>query len=219
MSCVPSIGPTLANSPFCFHCRRSFLFLWNSCRYCCANEFVTGTICRGVVASSDQSPTDIFSFVAHFLLPLALIISVIAATFAWMRHFTTIACTALALLGLQVSSFISGRTSLVPTPTCIRSPSLAKSSGACFPLPPSRLQAVTAPKSSQPVNLRDTSNSNGKSVHPIFNFSINETISKFERLDDAIMGGISTSSLRNVPNRPYAMFSGVCRLDGGSVST
>jgi len=37
----------------------------------------------------------------------------------------------------------------------------------------------------------------------------------FERIDDAIMGGISTSSLRDVPGKTYASWSGVCRIDGG----
>jgi len=49
----------------------------------------------------------------------------------------------------------------------------------------------------------------------------NETATKkiavesFERIDDAIMGGISTSSLRDVPGETYASWSGVCRTDGG----
>jgi hypothetical protein len=29
------------------------------------------------------------------------------------------------------------------------------------------------------------------------------------------MGGISTSTLRNVPNAPYAVWSGICRTEGG----
>ena len=52
---------------------------------------------------------------------------------------------------------------------------------------------------------------------PIFDFSDssrNET-DRFERLDDAIMGGISTSQLRQVPGEGFARWSGVCRLDGG----
>jgi Complex I intermediate-associated protein 30 (CIA30) len=55
---------------------------------------------------------------------------------------------------------------------------------------------------------------------PIFDFtdsSRNET-ERFERLDDAIMGGISTSSLRQVSGEDFARWSGVCRLDGGYVS-
>jgi hypothetical protein len=50
---------------------------------------------------------------------------------------------------------------------------------------------------------------------PIFDFSLNNTVESFERIDDAIMGGISTSALRDVPGEPYASWSGVCRIDGG----
>jgi len=42
-----------------------------------------------------------------------------------------------------------------------------------------------------------------------------KAIDQFERIDDAIMGGISTSTLRLVPDKQYASFSGVCREDGG----
>ena len=56
---------------------------------------------------------------------------------------------------------------------------------------------------------------------PVFDFSLSNPIikeksaSSFERIDDAIMGGISQSSLRDIPNQPYASWSGVCRTDGG----
>lgn len=56
---------------------------------------------------------------------------------------------------------------------------------------------------------------------PIFDFTLTDpstkqkSASSFERIDDAIMGGISLSSLRDVPNQPYASWSGVCRTDGG----
>lgn len=50
---------------------------------------------------------------------------------------------------------------------------------------------------------------------PIFDFSREGTVESFERIDDAIMGGISTSTLREVPGEPYASWSGVCRIDGG----
>jgi hypothetical protein len=45
---------------------------------------------------------------------------------------------------------------------------------------------------------------------PIFDFSREGTVENFERIDDAIMGGISTSALRNLPGEPYAGWSGVC---------
>lgn len=52
---------------------------------------------------------------------------------------------------------------------------------------------------------------------PIFDFSNDkeDAASSFERIDDAIMGGISTSSLKQIPGEPFARWSGVCRTDGG----
>ncbi|KAL9183350.1 hypothetical protein ACHAXT_005137 [Thalassiosira profunda] len=56
---------------------------------------------------------------------------------------------------------------------------------------------------------------------PMFDFSQPTSEAKaqsalsFERIDDAIMGGISLSTLRDVPTQPYASWSGVCRTDGG----
>lgn len=52
---------------------------------------------------------------------------------------------------------------------------------------------------------------------PIFDFSIPTTVDKIERIDDAIMGGISTSSVQCLHNQPYARWTGVCRTDGGYV--
>lgn len=54
---------------------------------------------------------------------------------------------------------------------------------------------------------------------PVFDFSKPETVDMIGRLDDAIMGGISTSSV--VPsndtesNNNFAKWLGVCRTDGG----
>lgn len=56
---------------------------------------------------------------------------------------------------------------------------------------------------------------------PVFDFTLDDITTKqqsaasFERIDDAIMGGISLSSLRDVPDKDYASWSGVCRTDGG----
>lgn len=55
---------------------------------------------------------------------------------------------------------------------------------------------------------------------PIFDFSDPQTVESFDRIDDAIMGGISTSSIRYIPNTnddklSYASWSGICRVDGG----
>lgn len=49
----------------------------------------------------------------------------------------------------------------------------------------------------------------------LFDFSTGGGVASFERIDDAIMGGISTSSLKDVEGEDYASWSGVCRLDGG----
>ena len=56
---------------------------------------------------------------------------------------------------------------------------------------------------------------------PVFDFTLNDIEAKqksaasFERIDDAIMGGISLSALRDVPDKDYASWSGICRTDGG----
>jgi Complex I intermediate-associated protein 30 (CIA30) len=53
-------------------------------------------------------------------------------------------------------------------------------------------------------------------LQPVFDFSDstrNET-DRFERIDDVIMGGISSSTLRQM-EEPFARWSGVCREDGG----
>ena len=53
------------------------------------------------------------------------------------------------------------------------------------------------------------------SYNAVFDFGKSETVQSFDRIDDAIMGGISTSALRDVADRDYASWSGVCRTDGG----
>jgi len=73
-------------------------------------------------------------------------------------------------------------------------------------------------------------NSNDKYEHeyePVFDFANPEeqAVSKFDRIDDAIMGGISTSQIRqsssannnneNDEECCFASWSGVCRTDGG----
>lgn len=84
--------------------------------------------------------------------------------------------------------------------------------------------AFTTPisRTIQPANLHIRHRAPLHSTYsPIFDFTLTNTTTKqksassFERIDDAIMGGISTSSLRDVPNKPYASWSGICRTDGG----
>lgn len=57
---------------------------------------------------------------------------------------------------------------------------------------------------------------------PVFDFTGEKSlddkiksVASFERIDDAIMGGISLSALKDVEGQPYASWSGVCRTDGG----
>ena len=57
---------------------------------------------------------------------------------------------------------------------------------------------------------------------PVFDFTGStskddkeKSVASFERIDDAIMGGISLSALKDVPGEDYASWSGVCRTDGG----
>jgi len=59
-----------------------------------------------------------------------------------------------------------------------------------------------------------------KTVVPLFDFTRDAAgdggaVRSFERIDDAIMGGISTSSVRAVPGKGYASWAGICRTDGG----
>jgi hypothetical protein len=49
----------------------------------------------------------------------------------------------------------------------------------------------------------------------VFDFSEAAAVQNFERLNDVIMGGISTSQLMDVSGEPYAKWSGVCRTEGG----
>lgn len=52
---------------------------------------------------------------------------------------------------------------------------------------------------------------------PIFDFAApdQKAVEKFERIDDAIMGGISLSSMKQSTDEDFARWSGICRLDGG----
>lgn len=56
-----------------------------------------------------------------------------------------------------------------------------------------------------------SSSSSTSAFQPVFEFSTADAVDKFERIDDAIMGGISTSQLVGVKEKPYAKwFGGVC---------
>ena len=90
----------------------------------------------------------------------------------------------------------------------------------------SSIQSYTSHKAIQQFNKVATPRNTAalhasKTYTPIFDFTLADSAIKdksaasFERIDDAIMGGISQSSLRDIPNQPYASWSGVCRTDGG----
>eukprot|EP00527_Entomoneis_sp_CCMP2396_P004995 CAMPEP_0198145054 /NCGR_PEP_ID=MMETSP1443-20131203/20733_1 /TAXON_ID=186043 /ORGANISM="Entomoneis sp., Strain CCMP2396" /LENGTH=392 /DNA_ID=CAMNT_0043808573 /DNA_START=42 /DNA_END=1216 /DNA_ORIENTATION=+ len=72
--------------------------------------------------------------------------------------------------------------------------------------------------------LLPTSNDSGRdnsistattTFSPLFNFEIAETAAKFGRIDDVIMGGVSSSTFADAPDTEYAKWSGICRTDGG----
>lgn len=69
-------------------------------------------------------------------------------------------------------------------------------------------------------NPSSSSSSTTMTYSPIFDFAAPDqmAVNKFERIDDAIMGGISLSSLKQLsPEEDFARWSGICRLDGGYV--
>ena len=66
-----------------------------------------------------------------------------------------------------------------------------------------KLAASTAPLAEADSNLQT-----------VFDFATGNATMSFERIDDAIMGGISLSALKNT-SEDYASWSGICRTDGG----
>lgn len=100
---------------------------------------------------------------------------------------------------------------LPPAARAFSVPSRASAPRTAAPSSPSRPAGAGAGATA----LRATS------YRPVFDFALTDPAAKaksaasFERIDDAIMGGISTSSFRDVPDAPYARWSGVCRTDGG----
>lgn len=68
----------------------------------------------------------------------------------------------------------------------------------------------------QPWTALDSSASAAAiSYNPLFDFTRPETVEKFDRIDDVIMGGISSSSMQFVPNASCSRWFGICRTDGG----
>ena len=67
-----------------------------------------------------------------------------------------------------------------------------------------------------------SSTSSTANFKPVFDFTgtsstedKEKSAASFERIDDAVMGGISLSALKDAPGENYASWSGVCRTDGG----
>lgn len=89
--------------------------------------------------------------------------------------------------------------------------------------PSATADATTPATDTEPVAAAAataTATANDNVVYePVFDFSdpTQDAVAKFDRIDDAIMGGISTSSLRAASNNSesYASWAGVCRTDGG----
>lgn len=88
------------------------------------------------------------------------------------------------------------------------------------------VQSVTSTSSNTNEPTADTSNMNKNGdvdssqnfvYKAVFDFANSTAIDQLDRLDDAIMGGISTSAVRAVPGEGFARWSGVCRTDGGYV--
>lgn len=73
------------------------------------------------------------------------------------------------------------------------------------------VEAETEAASSPPLS------SSSFKYEPVFDFSDPDqnAVSKFDRIDDAVMGGISLSGMRQSSPGEYASWSGVCRTDGG----
>ena len=85
-------------------------------------------------------------------------------------------------------------------------------------------QAFTSPRNValNPTKSRTvvkSTTSSEVSYEPVFDFgdASKDAVASFDRIDDAIMGGISTSSIRASGNddESYASWSGVCRTEGG----
>jgi len=81
------------------------------------------------------------------------------------------------------------------------------------------VQRLSSPDSLESGTDRDTSASE-TTFQPVLDFSVAETVDKIDRLDDAIMGGISTSTVimnpvKDSTEEAYAKWFGVCRTDGG----
>ncbi len=99
--------------------------------------------------------------------------------------------------------------------------SLAAKCGAFSTTGGSTTRLVPLHSTQSPAEVSSSKDQSINQFKPVFDFTLDDVTTKqqsaasFERIDDAIMGGISLSSLRDVPDQDYASWSGVCRTDGG----
>eukprot|EP00984_Skeletonema_dohrnii_P005942 scaffold2111_cov117-Skeletonema_dohrnii-CCMP3373.AAC.1 len=134
------------------------------------------------------------------------------------------------MVAIQTNRTISNMTAITTAYVCFIL-SLAVRCGAFSTGPTSKRLTRFAPLHSTPAEVTSSSmndaatdalvDSTSNQFTPVFDFTLDDVTTKqqsaasFERIDDAIMGGISLSSLRDVPDKDYASWSGVCRTDGG----
>jgi len=81
---------------------------------------------------------------------------------------------------------------------------------------------LSASSSSSSASVSPTESDSSTTYRPLFDFARNGTVDAIERLDDVVMGGISTSTVVAAAaatttdgQPPYARWFGVCRTDGG----
>ncbi|KAK1749164.1 complex I intermediate-associated protein 30 [Skeletonema marinoi] len=134
------------------------------------------------------------------------------------------------MVAIQTNKTISNMTAITTAYVCFIL-SLAVKCGAFSTGPTSQRLTGLAPLHSTPAEVTSSSindasaaavvDATNNQFTPVFDFTLDDVATKqqsaasFERIDDAIMGGISLSSLRDVPDKDYASWSGVCRTDGG----
>lgn len=129
------------------------------------------------------------------------------------------------MLWILILVFVTSTSAFTTTPeTGRRSQRLANiHNHAAIAMPPfTTLMAaatVEEEESSSSTSIEPSSSSPSFTTMPVFDFSsaAKNATNQFERIDDVIMGGISSSQLRQLPTESFARWSGICRLDGGYV--
>lgn len=91
---------------------------------------------------------------------------------------------------------------------------LCWSLAAAFVTPSSRLKQSRSQAFFDPLRAAQ-GEATSAIYQPVIDFAKGDAVDMIERLDDVIMGGISTSTVSNVTGQKYARWVGVCRTDGG----